>query len=375
MKDKIELNIMVEYKFSRLCETHIHTRYSDGVFSDSGLIEKLSEIKRDGCADLHTVVLTDHDSMNGFEPITRAINQGSGFEILPGIEFTSELNGGECHILGYFPVFNPVLFNRILQPPAEEVLAWNEQRLLSPDSIAGILLEHGDILGMELHIDKAAAETEARHYYKLHSDKLQAKKTGDKIAWKANVSRNYVRKALEKQTDIPEKALQVFSIRHHSARENASVLRDFYHKSAVKNHQLIDTIVESSIGKILYERIETLSPLKAREAVSAISQAGGAAVFAHAGETILHAVDLRDKDAVSAKLGEVAALKEFGLKGVEVFYPSHTTEINALLNDFCAIEGLVACGGSDWHGKTAEQHRRFGKFSPDGCLDKLFARF
>lgn len=366
---------MKDYTFNGFYETHIHTRYSDGVFTDDGFIQKIGAIRNNGKKALKVIALTDHDSLNGYEPICRAAENDpdilNGVEIIPGIEFTTEFNGKECHILGYFSEFDPGKLNKFLREPAERVITWNEQRLLDPASILGILIEHCDILGIELRVDAAEAEKEARYYYKKHSERLHDKKKDDEVFWKANVSRNYVRKSLEKQTGISEKALQVFTIRKHSAGTNMEILKNYYAANCKKNHHLLDELVEKSTGKILYERIETLSPLSAEEAVKTINDAGGSAVFAHPGETELYGIDLGDKTALGTGLGNIAALKKCGLKGVEAFYPSHKNELSQILVEFCQRENLVVCGGSDWHGKTEEQHARFGMFSPDSMLKDL----
>jgi predicted metal-dependent phosphoesterase TrpH len=72
------------------------------------------------------------------------------------------------------------------------------------------------------------------------------------------------------------------------------------------------------------------------DAVGVIRRAGGVPVFAHPG--------LADRDEVIPEL--VAA----GLAGIETYYPEHSVaQINAY-RGLCRQHGLVATGGSDYHG-------------------------
>jgi predicted metal-dependent phosphoesterase TrpH len=72
------------------------------------------------------------------------------------------------------------------------------------------------------------------------------------------------------------------------------------------------------------------------QAVGVIRRAGGVPVLAHPG--------LADRDAMIPEL--VAA----GLAGIETYYPEHSVaQINAY-RELCRQHGLVATGGSDYHG-------------------------
>lgn len=79
--------------------------------------------------------------------------------------------------------------------------------------------------------------------------------------------------------------------------------------------------------------------LSAREAIDLVRRAGGVAVLAHA-------VTLPE-DAREPLLRELAKL---GLGGVEVDYPKHDAALRAQLRAMADELGLVATGGSDYHG-------------------------
>lgn len=87
-----------------------------------------------------------------------------------------------------------------------------------------------------------------------------------------------------------------------------------------------------SAGKPGYAPSHHITPLEAIEVVRA---SGGIPVLAHPGR-------LRDD-------GIVDALAERGLVGLEVFYPSHTTQQTAYFREKAARFGLVMTAGSDFH--------------------------
>lgn len=76
-------------------DLHLHTFFSDGTYSPLQLIEEAKRV------DLSAISVVDHDTVLGVEP-TLEIGKENGIEVIPGIELTSEYNGTEIHILGYF---------------------------------------------------------------------------------------------------------------------------------------------------------------------------------------------------------------------------------------------------------------------------------
>jgi len=86
------------------------------------------------------------------------------------------------------------------------------------------------------------------------------------------------------------------------------------------------------------------------EAIGWIHEASGLAVWAHP------FWDLEDPGEV---LEAIDRFVEFGLDGVEVFYPTHGAEQARLLLERCDERGLLATGSSDFHGL---EHRLFSRF-------------
>ena len=82
------------------------------------------------------------------------------------------------------------------------------------------------------------------------------------------------------------------------------------------------------------------------EAVGVIRRARGVPVLAHPG--------LADQDEL------VPGLVAAGLEGIECYYPEHSAARTAHYVDLCREHGLVATGGSDFHGP------RTGRTNPPG---------
>jgi predicted metal-dependent phosphoesterase TrpH len=76
-------------------DLHTHTYFSDGSFSPSALIH-LAQQK-----GVSVVAVTDHDTTEGLAEAMGAA-QDLPLEVIPGIELSTEFQGREKHILGYF---------------------------------------------------------------------------------------------------------------------------------------------------------------------------------------------------------------------------------------------------------------------------------
>lgn len=84
------------------------------------------------------------------------------------------------------------------------------------------------------------------------------------------------------------------------------------------------------------------------DAIAMIHEAGGLAVLAHPG--------------YSGTRERLEALAALGLDGIEVKHPGHSASDTARLKGLVELLGLVASGGSDWHG-AAEGPRTIGMMS------------
>lgn len=75
-------------------DTHIHTTASDGACT----VEQVVQLARP-C--LQGIAITDHDTVGALAEAER-LSQKYAYPIIPGIELSTEINGQEAHILGYF---------------------------------------------------------------------------------------------------------------------------------------------------------------------------------------------------------------------------------------------------------------------------------
>jgi hypothetical protein len=85
-------------------DLHIHTKVSDGLFTPE---EAVVHAYRAGLA---AISIADHDSVDGIEAATLA-GKKYGIEVVPGVELSSEFDGHEIHILGYFVDWRDKRFN------------------------------------------------------------------------------------------------------------------------------------------------------------------------------------------------------------------------------------------------------------------------
>jgi len=89
-------------------DLHVHTTASDGTATSE---EIMKEAQRIGLA---AVGITDHDNMDEIIPAGRKAGRYQ-VEIVPGIEFSTEWQDKEIHILGYYLDFSEKWFQEKLQ--------------------------------------------------------------------------------------------------------------------------------------------------------------------------------------------------------------------------------------------------------------------
>ncbi len=89
------------------CDLHVHTSASDGTDVPEKVVEDAYR------AGLSALAITDHDTLDGIPPALAAGRKLS-ICVLPGVEFSTEENGHELHILGYlFQLDHPELLEQL----------------------------------------------------------------------------------------------------------------------------------------------------------------------------------------------------------------------------------------------------------------------
>lgn len=76
-------------------DLHTHSTESDGTTTIEHNVQTAVRIGLDGIA------VTDHDTMSGVARAREAA-AGTGLEVIPGTEFSAELDGTSVHVLGYW---------------------------------------------------------------------------------------------------------------------------------------------------------------------------------------------------------------------------------------------------------------------------------
>ena len=76
-----------------IVDLHVHSTKSDGSYTPTELVNYALE------KGLSAFALTDHDTTDGIEEALEAA-KGKNIEVIPGIEFSSEYEGKDIHILG-----------------------------------------------------------------------------------------------------------------------------------------------------------------------------------------------------------------------------------------------------------------------------------
>jgi hypothetical protein len=76
-------------------DLHMHTYYSDGVYSPEELILKAKH------AGISALSITDHDIVDALDEAIE-IGRDNGIDVIPGVEISAEHNFKETHILAYF---------------------------------------------------------------------------------------------------------------------------------------------------------------------------------------------------------------------------------------------------------------------------------
>lgn len=133
-------------------DLHIHTAFSDGRLAPE---EILATAK---AAGLNYISITDHDTADGIKHLyEKGLYPSKSLRVIPGIEFSTDLEGHNVHILGYD-------FDFYSSEMADKINELNESRWVRFSQIVqklvalGVDLSEGDVLqfaGMSRSIGRA----------------------------------------------------------------------------------------------------------------------------------------------------------------------------------------------------------------------------
>jgi 3',5'-nucleoside bisphosphate phosphatase len=277
-----------------------HSTHSDGALPAAEVVQRAAD------AGVELLALSDHDTVSG---VSEAIDAGEryGVRIVPAVEISAVDADSpvprELHILGY----NIDHTGTLLTEKLGEFLADREQRTLR---MAAALEE----LGFEL--DEAQLDA---------------------------------RVAAGKPIGRPHLAEAVLTAPANADRLKAEDIDDI--GSLIRGY-----LIEGRPAFRL-RQIPTVA-----QAVEAIHQAGGLAIWAHP------FWDISDPREVLSTIERFQAL---GIDGVEAFYITHTRENTELIANHCTELGLLTTGSADFHGPDNRQFSKFMAFDTYGIEPNL----
>ena len=175
----------------RFADLHIHTYYSDSTSSPKEVVD--DAIK----AQLSCIAITDHDVIDGIVPVQQEAKMFD-LEVIPGIELSSEIQGKDIHILGYFmdikhdPLLEKLdaiqqarferMENMIMKLKGlginnieiEEVCALTKSRAVGRPHLAEVLKEKGWIKNIKEAFEKYIGEGSPAYYTKYNQTPYEA---------------------------------------------------------------------------------------------------------------------------------------------------------------------------------------------------------
>jgi predicted metal-dependent phosphoesterase TrpH len=102
--------------------------------------------------------------------------------------------------------------------------------------------------------------------------------------------------------------------------------------------------------------------LSPAETIQVIIEAGGVPVLAHPAHSGPSVVE------------RISEFVDCGLRGLEVYYPRHSRDDIEMLLGLCREHGLIATGGTDFHGPDSEEGVPLGSiYVPVECVGRLRA--
>ena len=132
-------------------DLHTHSTKSDGSMTPTELVNYAVE------KGLAAIALSDHDTTDGIDEALAAA-KGKDIEVIPAIEFSTEYEGRDIHIVGLYIDYHSQEFEKYLQD-------FRDSRILRNQKMCKKLAEHGvNITYDELHAHYAGSVLTRAHY-------------------------------------------------------------------------------------------------------------------------------------------------------------------------------------------------------------------
>lgn len=126
-------------------DLHIHTNYSDGVFTPERIVDAAIE------AELDVIALTDHDNILSYEVAQNYIKQlkkenKKTIEVIQGIEINTIHQDEEIHILGYFMDVENSDFKNLIKTQQNARVKQTKEIVTLLNKKEGIHIKYDDIV-------------------------------------------------------------------------------------------------------------------------------------------------------------------------------------------------------------------------------------
>lgn len=122
---------------------HIHTYYSDGIFSPEKIVDLAVE------HGLECISLTDHDNILSFEVAKKYVAENNiNLELIQGVEINTLYKGMEVHILGYFMDVKNKDFQNMLKTQQQARIVQTKEILNLLNKKEGIRIKFEDVKSM-----------------------------------------------------------------------------------------------------------------------------------------------------------------------------------------------------------------------------------
>lgn len=135
----------------KIVDLHVHSTKSDGSFTPKELVEYAME------KGLSAFALTDHDTTEGLGEALWAA-EGKEIEVIPGIEFSTEYEGKDIHILGLYIDYEGEEFRKYL-------IDFQNSRTVRNQKMCEKLREHGIEISYEVLQERFPGAVLTRSHY------------------------------------------------------------------------------------------------------------------------------------------------------------------------------------------------------------------